>query len=285
MNENYDCIKLLKTIFKTIPTHVYFKDPELRYVFASDTCQKYIEELTGQNLIGKKDSDLYNDQSLIDAFNKDDISILKSKKGIHYISEIILDNGITYCDVNKEPVLDEHGEILGIISVIHDITEQKNLEIKQRNLNRIDALTGLYNRLCYEERLENILSEENLPLSIIIGDTNQLKAINDNYGHSMGDSLLKATASILKKSVASSGEIYRIGGDEFLVFCHQTNEAKCKDIISRIRCLEIKLYDFQFPIKTSLGYAIVNSIDDDISEKIRIAEKNMYLDKRWQKEL
>lgn len=280
MAENHINERLLKTIFKTIPTHFYFKDLNLRYVIASDICQQYISKLTSQNLIGKRDFDLYEDQNLVNSLQEDDMSVLKTKKGIHFISKITRGDDITYCDVYKEPVLDETGEVLGIIGVINDITEQKNLEIKQRHLNRIDVLTGLYNRLCYEERLRDILCEDNLPLSIIIGDTNQLKSINDNYGHLIGDDLLKATAGILKKSIGSNGEIYRIGGDEFLVFCPQTDVQKCNDIVNRIRSLESGFSEFQFPIKTSLGYDIVDSISDNIFDKIKAAEKKMYLDKK-----
>lgn len=176
--------------------------------------------------------------------------------------------------------MNAQGDVMGIIGVIYDITEQKNLEIKQRNLNRIDVLTGLYNRLRYEERLQDILSVDNLPLSIIVGDTNQLKAINDNYGHLMGDNLLKATASIIKISVGLSGEIYRIGGDEFVIFLPRTDENKALDIIYQIRCMELKCNAFPFRVKTSLGYAAVESITDNSVEKISDAERIMYIEKR-----
>lgn len=88
MNVDHKSESLMRTLFKTIPTHVYYKDLDLRYVIASDIYQQYIKNLTGKNLIGKKDADLYEDQYLVNCFYEDDIKIINTKKGIHYISKL-----------------------------------------------------------------------------------------------------------------------------------------------------------------------------------------------------
>ena len=77
---------------------------------------------------------------------------------------------------------------------IRDVTERRRAEEKIRYLSHFDKLTGLYNRSFFEEEVKRLDKKEYLPISIIIGDVNGLKLVNDAFGHREGDRLLLRAA-------------------------------------------------------------------------------------------
>jgi len=122
-----------------------------------------------------------------------------------------------YFDVSLSPIKIRQKEIAGKLLVMKDITDRKEYEDKIRYMSFHDYLTGLYNRAFFEEELARLNVERNLPLSIVMGDVNGLKMVNDTYGHEKGDELLKKVAEILKQSFRKSDIISRWGGDEFII--------------------------------------------------------------------
>ena len=126
----------------------------------------------------------------------------------------------------KTPYRDASGNIIGIIGISRDITENKKKEEEIKELSVRDELSGLYNRRYYEEQLIAFDNEENLPLTIIMGDVDGLKFINDSFGHALGDELLKKTAEAIGKACRADDIIARIGGDEFVVLLPHTDPLK-----------------------------------------------------------
>ena len=119
-------------------------------------------------------------------------------------------------------------------ALCRDISERKKIEQNLAYLSYHDQLTGLYNRRYYEEELVRLGTEDNLPLSIIMGDVNGLKYINDRYGHHLGDELLKKSAAIMQKACRGNDMIARLGGDEFIILLPKTSETDTEKIIERI---------------------------------------------------
>lgn len=107
--------------------------------------------------------------------------------------------------------------------IVSDITDRKNKEKNMLYFSYHDYLTGLYNRRFYEEELKRLDTERNLPLSIVMGDVNGLKYINDTFGHLMGDDLLMKVADSIKKACRSDDIIARLGGDEFVILLPKTD--------------------------------------------------------------
>lgn len=90
------------------------------------------------------------------------------------------------------PIKDSDGNIQGVILVFRDITEEKRRQDEIYYMSYYDSLTGLYNRRYFEEELKRLDTERNLPISVILGDANGLKKINDAFGHSEGDKLQRS---------------------------------------------------------------------------------------------
>lgn len=169
----------------------------------------------------------------------------------------------------------------GIVNKIIKNKSQSNI-YEYQDIERIyyrDKLTGLYNKAFYEEELSRLDTNRQLPLSIIMGDINGLKLINDAFGHFMGDKALTKAAEIMKNSFRKEDIISRVGGDEYLIILPKTSESMALSIINRIKTdCEKNPLDF-IKISISFGVATKTSELEDIFDKVKLAEERMYFNK------
>ncbi|GMA50692.1 hypothetical protein GCM10025857_20490 [Alicyclobacillus contaminans] len=98
-----------------------------------------------------------------------------------------------------------------------DITEQKAFEASLVEKAKMDSLTGLMNRVAFEERLRSLMQSENARGAVLFLDLDGFKRINDSFGHQTGDLLLRKAAKRIRKAVGHSDAVCRVGGDEFLI--------------------------------------------------------------------
>jgi len=169
----------------------------------------------------------------------------------------------------------------------------KELEKTNRKLqaqNRIDPLTGLYNRRGFY-----ILAENNLQLIrrmnkkglLFYGDMDGLKRINDTWGHKAGDEAISATAWALQHTFRSSDILARFGGDEFVVMTIDIDESSLKDIFSRLqKNLDKKTHQGRgYSLQISLGYMLIEEENAHLSldELLHEADKRLYEEKQRRK--
>jgi diguanylate cyclase (GGDEF)-like protein/PAS domain S-box-containing protein len=161
---------------------------------------------------------------------------------------------------------------------VKNISDRKEIEDRLRYIGFHDKLTGLYNRAFLEEELLRIDTKRQLPISIIMGDLNNLKLINDSYGHFKGDELIKEAAAIIKESCRSEDILARWGGDEFVILLPQTEFAVSEEIIERIYR---KTEESSTPlgVSISLGTAVKTDQNEDIFKVLSQAEDRMYKNK------
>lgn len=182
---------------------------------------------------------------------------------------------------------DVDGSFKNTHCIVRDITEKKKAEEKLVYISYHDYLTGLFNRRYFEEELVKLDSKENLPLSILMGDINGLKLINDTLGHSFGDTLITETSKILKKCIREKYLLSRTGGDEFTVLMPNTDYSEARDLIRKLNEEIVKhnsnSRDDVINVNLSLGAATKERIDQNISEIMRDAEYNMYQRKLLEK--
>ena len=160
-----------------------------------------------------------------------------------------------------------------------NVTAKKEAEDKLQYISLHDSLTGLYNRPFFEEELKRLNTERQHPLSVIIGDVNGLKILNDTFGHLEGDQLLKKTAEILQKCCRQEDIISRWGGDEYAIILPQTDRETAIQICDRIRN-ECQMQENNLiPISISLGVSTKSLPIQDFKKIIIDAEENMYQEK------
>lgn len=160
------------------------------------------------------------------------------------------------------------------------INEKRRIEEEVLYLSYHDYLTGLYNRRYYEQALKNLDKKENLPLTLLMGDVNGLKLVNDTQGHLMGDELLKKTAEVIRQVCRKDDIIARLGGDEFIVILPKTDCNKIDQIIARMKKLVAKEKIGGQDLSIAFGYETKQKEEEDIEGIFKQAEDNMYCHKR-----
>lgn len=163
--------------------------------------------------------------------------------------------------------------------LFHNITDYKIKGEKARYLSFHDRLTGLFNRYYLETEMQRLDTDRQLPISIIVADVNGLKLINDTYGYSAGDRLIKSAAELIKGSCRQEDIITRWGGDEFVVFLPQTSMEEAGRVSERIRkgCRAVRVDDI--PFSMALGFAVKNRPEQVIGEVQKMAEERMHRNK------
>ncbi len=190
------------------------------------------------------------------------------------------DGTIVWVNLTIVPLKDEDDDTPLELCMIEDITERKNREEEIVYLNYHDVLTGLYNRTFLDEEKKRLNVERQLPLSVIMGDINGLKLVNDAFGHTEGDKLLVEIARILEHCCRSEDIVARTGGDEFCILLPRTSAETASEICRRITamCLEYRHSNSEdaFYPGIALGNATKISPGQSIERIINEAEDSMY---------
>jgi diguanylate cyclase (GGDEF)-like protein/PAS domain S-box-containing protein len=180
-------------------------------------------------------------------------------------------------------IIDSTQEEFEIVAV--DVSEKKKDEQKIRYLSYHDKLTDVYNRAYFDEFIKDLDEDERYPFSIIIGDMNGLKELNDNFGHKSGDQMLVDVALICKKACREQDKVCRIGGDEFAIICTDTDEIGARKVCKRIRelCKETHVDGIGHP-SIALGFSTKKSKAVFVDQLIKEADDNMYKNKMTSKQ-
>jgi diguanylate cyclase (GGDEF)-like protein len=160
----------------------------------------------------------------------------------------------------------------------------------ERNSNyRIDELTGAYTKKHFRKRIkeaQNKLLKNGEIFSIAFIDIDHFKDINDTYGHIMGDIILKKFADIIKCTIRSKDELFRFGGDEFIVIFPKATDNQVYNILERIRkeiqsnLIYYNKTDKPINISFSAGIGTIKDANQTIEELIEITDKYLYMAKQ-----
>jgi len=183
----------------------------------------------------------------------------------------------------------DSGTIDGVVAISRDMTEHKDLEDKLAALATLDGLTGLANRRCFDERLEQEwarAAREGTALSVLMIDIDHFKKFNDRYGHPAGDGCLRAVAAVLAAQARRPGDLAsRYGGEEFALLLPGTDAQGCELVGMRF-C--DALHDIQIPhgsnppsrlVTASLGGATVwpnSNTTTDCASLVGAADRALY---------
>ena len=179
--------------------------------------------------------------------------------------------------INKTPIILKNiavvlGSIVGILLIVLAVIKikpnKKHINLsKEDKLRYIDELTLLKNRNYLNASIEKWDSSDVYPQTIVVVDLNNIAYINDNYGHTEGDEVIKQAANILIVNQMENSEIIRTNGNEFLIYLVGYEE---KQVITYMRKLGKELKELKHGFGAAMGYSMINdaikTIDDAINE-------------------
>ncbi|MFO7815510.1 MAG: sensor domain-containing diguanylate cyclase [Halanaerobiales bacterium] len=223
----------------------------------------------------------HNPQAVLNIFNKTDNNIHNSLIALPiYYNDTIY--GVLAITSYKQDAFNKR-----VVELMKKTTQNLGLAItryytqkKIRYLSFHDQLTGLYNRNFFSEEIKRLDTSRKIPISIIVSDFNDLKYINDTYGHKVGDKFLKTYAEILQNNSRKEDIIARWGGDEFVILLPKTNQKITENLLDRIKESVSKVKIKGEELSIAWGYAIKDSEEQDIEEIFKKADEIMYENKK-----
>jgi diguanylate cyclase (GGDEF)-like protein len=208
------------------------------------------------------------------------------KTGTHCTIEKFEANLNKFIEIKAFPLFDKDHKIIKVVDVMRDITERKRIEERLLALSITDELTGLYNRRGFftlaAQQLK-IARRQRKGIFVLSADLDDLKGINDRYGHNMGDRALIKAANILKDSFRESDIISRIGGDEFVVLQIVDTATTSELLASRLQN-NLQIYNAKkadgYDLSLSIGVAYCEPESTcSLDELMTLSDKLMYKQK------
>lgn len=265
----------LRTLVDNSPDLIFRVNGSMRY----EEVNSAYERLTGipkERFIGKTNEELGMPSQMVEFWQNALLRVLES--GQEYSMEFEMTSlfGKRYFATRLIPEFIKSGRVETVLVIARDITDRMHAESQLRYVSFHDKVTGLYNRAFFEEELRRIDTERELPLSIIMGDINNLKLINDVFGHEEGDKLLKTISESLSKACRNNDIIARWGGDEFSIILPKTSLSTANEILLRINQISSESQMTAIKPSIALGISVKEKRDQNIYQVVRQAEQAMY---------
>lgn len=189
-------------------------------------------------------------------------------------------------EATAAPMHNDHGKVIGVVMVCQDVSQARKLAYQLSYQAGHDALTGLYNRREFDNRLVELL--ENAKLTgrqhvLLYLDLDQFKIVNDTCGHSAGDKLLLQLAVLLSHKVRKNDVLARLGGDEFgvlLVGCDiEYGKKVAETFLSLVSDFRFIWDDKIFQVGVSIGLVPVTATSENSAEVMSAADAACYVAK------
>jgi diguanylate cyclase (GGDEF)-like protein/PAS domain S-box-containing protein len=271
---------LLRTITDNLPVLISYMDSDEIVRFSNSTYKKWLNldpaETLGRPLIDVMGAKMYESR-------REQIQKVLAGNLTEFQSVLDLPDGPRQQQITYLPDVASDGRVVGFFALTMDVTAMKAIEHQLEQLARFDPLTGLPNRRQFEEKLsEHLLhsSRESRPYALMFLDIDHFKAINDTYGHGVGDAVLKHFGSCLQASVRRTDVVARLAGDEFVILLkglHGRHEASmiAEKILEAIRP-SLGIGDHDLNVTTSIGIAFVAQDGTTEQALFACADKALY---------
>lgn len=216
---------LLNALMENVADSIYFKDRACRLLRVS---RKMVRDLGYEDeaaIIGKTDKELFGEdfgqKTMID-----DLGVMESGNPIIGLVESrpLADGRMNWTSTTKFPLSDPDGKVVGLIGITREINDLKRVEADLQYMATHDLLTSLPNRFLFYESMEQAIrraKRKSGQFAVLYIDLDGFKAVNDRYGHDMGDRVLKQIAARLTVSVREVDTVARMGGDEFTLILEE----------------------------------------------------------------
>lgn len=191
--------------------------------------------------------------------------------------------------ISLSAVKDDSGHTSHYVAIASDISQRQAREAQLRHIAEHDTLTGLPNRVLFNDRAEQMIrraTRQHSQFALVFIDLNDFKQINDRYGHLLGDKLLQIVANRLAQAIRVSDTVTRLGGDEFVLLLEDVNAAQLDAMLDKIRsqvCTPCDINGYQPNISVSMGASIFPEHGHNIEALMHYADLAMYAAKKHKK--
>jgi diguanylate cyclase (GGDEF)-like protein/PAS domain S-box-containing protein len=181
-------------------------------------------------------------------------------------------------------VYNEDKKPVRMVGSIRDISKRKQMEVRLSVLASTDGLTSLYNRIHFNERLEDEVQRAirfKTPLSLLMLDLDHFKSVNDTYGHPAGDACLVALADLMRRMSRTVDTCARYGGEEFVIILPQTPPENAMGLAERLRqkveALKVQCDDQTIQYTISIGISALRLTEENAAEALlKAADSALY---------
>jgi diguanylate cyclase (GGDEF)-like protein/PAS domain S-box-containing protein len=195
------------------------------------------------------------------------------------------DGGKLHVEVSSQIII-KGGQPIAVQGIARDITERKSLEDRLRHEALHDSLTGLPNRVLFQDRLRSAVASARRSghtVAVLLLDLDRFKPINDTFGHSYGDVLLRHLAQALAYVLRESDTVARIGGDEFAVLLKESDGVGACQVAEKLIqavAQPCAIAGSSLSVGTSIGIALYPDHSDEVEVLLQQADAAMYDAKR-----
>lgn len=279
--------QLLRIVLDTIPMRVFWKDTELNYLGANQNLLDDIGYGCLEDLIGKSDYAFYDSPEAADPKRADDRIVIESGIPKLNIEEALTIPGkkTRWLRTNKAPMRNADGHVIGVLGTYQDITDEMEYRQQIEQQAFIDPLTGLANRRCLQQTIEN---SAHCLGGLLFIDLDRFKQVNDTLGHAVGDHLLQLVARTFQVVADKHGaKLARLGGDEFSIYKTFDQAEQIKEHLAQIAedilatlSEPLKLDHNTVSIGASIGITTLSGSERSIRDGFTEADLAMYSAKR-----
>ncbi len=281
--------ELHKTISDISDNMLFEWDFSKEYMYVSDNfTERFDINPSEAQLANGKFLDKIMTEEYAEQYKRDISTLLKNRTGHSGEYQMLTKNGtVVWFTVRAQCITDRLGEPLRVIGVVTDIDNEKKLELQLSERASYDFLSQLYNRSTFEKELQSEIERNaHAKVGVLFIDVDDFKFINDRFGHSVGDEVIKYVSGCIKQRVKGSGFAGRFGGDEF-VLCI-TDPGQIQDIESLSLDLIDELYsgyhselaNVSINIKASIGIAFSPEHGENGKQVVAAADEAMYFVKK-----
>ncbi len=275
-------------IVENISDIIWMMDLDLNITYCSDSVEKILG-YSAETFLALEVTARYPEETLkrLKVLLDEEMELEKKGRDLNGSRELIIQHytakgEVKWLAFHLSFTRHANGTPKGRIGVARDITESMEQKEKIEYLSFHDHLTGLFNRRYFETELKRLDTERNLPVTVIMGDLNGLKLINDSFGHQVGDELLMKTGEILKNTCRADEIIARNGGDEYAIILPGMDGNEAEKLIDRIKKALKQENVRGLDVSLSFGCATKTSLTEEMATVLKKAEDQMYRNKLFE---
>jgi diguanylate cyclase (GGDEF)-like protein/PAS domain S-box-containing protein len=277
--------KFLDTVIEHVPATIVVKDArDFRYLMINRAGETLLG-ISRDQIIGQTDEQIFSNEQA-DVTRARDIRTVQSGDPLEITEDQFHTpgNGVRIVTSKRVALAGDDGAPLYLLAVIGDITERAHADARIAYMAHHDALTGLANRALFSERIEDACARQRRrgeTFAVFMLDLDGFKEVNDSFGHSAGDALLKEMSLRLKSSLRETDVLARLGGDEFAIIQAGEENQRAGALALATRILEIvgkpvDLAGNKVNVGTSIGIALAPDDGVESEELLKKADLALY---------